>query len=190
MIQPITIGLIGKMRAGKDTVAELLAQEYRGFFQRVAYGDALKEHYHAIFGYSEGKDRKGYQTFGQDCRKIDLNIWMKHAAVTIDRIRIADPAANVVVTDVRQPNEAKQLREMGAFLIRVNARDEVRLERMRANGDNFTLADLDHETESHIDSFEVDYELYNNHGLAELIAQLDPMLIEIAILTRGAKEWN
>lgn len=68
---------------------------------------------------------------------------------------------------------------MGGYLIRVNVDDEIRLQRMNAKGDTFTKADLFHETEMYIDTFDVDYEIYNNAGITELVHQLDPILLDI-----------
>jgi dephospho-CoA kinase len=83
------------------------------------------------------------------------------------------PDDNIVITDLRQPNEYQALKENGFKIIRVNASDEVRLERMKALGDNVKPEDLNHETESHVDSYDVDFELDSNGSIDELIQQAE-----------------
>lgn len=176
---PILIGLAGKMRTGKDTIHEILARPYWGYFERVAYGDELKRRYSEQSDYSENsKDRKGLQIFGQSEREKDPKVWVKPVEVKLEML-LNHYGRNVVITDVRQPNEVEQIREWGGYLIRVNVKDEIRLARMNANGDKFKLEDLQHETELYIDGFDADYELDNNEGFKELNAQVDAILADI-----------
>lgn len=176
---PVVIGIAGKMRTGKDTLARLMSQTKRGSFQRAAYGDELKRDYHEKHGYTtDGKDRKGYQDHGQAERKKDPLVWVKKLDATLVILREM-LHQNVVITDVRQPNEVEHIRKMGGYIIRVNVDDDIRLARMNAKGDKFTQADLFHETEMYIDTFNVDYELSNNEGITELVHQLDPILLDI-----------
>lgn len=177
-LQPVVIGLAGKMRTGKDTIARLMSKPRRGMFARAAYGDELKRDYHEEHGYSdEGKDRKGYQEHGQKKRAENPRVWIEMLEPKLQQLRAL--GHNIVITDVRQPNEVEHIRSMGGYLIRVSVDDEIRLARMNAKGDKFTKADLFHETEMYIDTFDVDYEITNNEGLAELVQQLDPILIDI-----------
>jgi dephospho-CoA kinase len=177
--EPVVIGLAGKMRTGKDTIARLMSQVKRGSFHRAAYGDELKSDYHEKHGFpTDGKARKGYQDHGQAERKKDPLVWVKKLDSTLVILREL-MGQNVVITDVRQPNEVEHIRKMGGYIIRVNVDDEIRLARMNAKGDNFTQADLVHETEMSIDTFDVDYELTNNEGITELVHQLDPILLDI-----------
>jgi dephospho-CoA kinase len=186
--EPILIGLTAKMRSGKDTVYNLLSKTKRGSFLRLAYGDELKRQYHEIHGHSgEGKDRKGYQTFGQSERQKNPNVWVESLEDSlVDLLNFH--GRNVVVTDVRQPNEVEQIKMYCGYLIRINVDEEVRLKRMNANGDNFTLEDLQHETEQYIDTFEVDYEIDNNKGMIELVQQLDVILTDI--IAKETKRQN
>ena len=69
------IALTGKFRSGKDEVARYLCDKYG--YKRFAFGDALKRHYHELFGPTTGKDGEGYQWFGQTMRERDPNIWVR-----------------------------------------------------------------------------------------------------------------
>jgi dephospho-CoA kinase len=180
----MNIGLIGKLRSGKDTVGEHLMAYYG--YQRFAFGDGIKligrNLWPEAFDPSAPKPRALMQRLGQSMREIDPNVWVDKTLRVIDfaqRFRGMYPQLGpfkAVITDVRQPNEVLKLRKLGYTLIRVNCPDDIRLERARANGDNFNLADLTHETEMHVDTFKVDYEIWNGGTLENTIAQIDDIM--------------
>jgi dephospho-CoA kinase len=177
----VKIALTGKMRSGKDTVANHLY--IRHSFNRVAFGDALKKNAHATFPWvSEfSKPRALYQQYGQLMRQIEPDVWIKHAERAVKgaidfRAGIGAEKVGVVITDLRQPNEYEWARANGYTIIRVTAPDEDRLFRAKLAGDDFNEADLEHETESHIDGFTVDFEIINDVTVDELKAQIDTIL--------------
>jgi dephospho-CoA kinase len=183
-IPVVKIALTGKMRSGKDTVANHLY--IRHSFNRVAFGDALKKNAHATFPWvSEfSKPRALYQQFGQLMRQIEPNVWIKHAEQAVKgaidfHVNTGAEKVGVVITDVRQQNEVDWCRANGFTLIRVTAPDEDRIARAKIAGDDFNEADLEHETESHIDSFDCDYEIVNAGSLDDLKAQIDAILAQI-----------
>jgi dephospho-CoA kinase len=181
-IPVVKIALTGKLRSGKDTVANHLY--IRHSFNRVAFGDALKKNAHATFPWvSEfSKPRALYQKFGQLMRQeFDEDVWIKHAEQAVKgaidfNVNTGAERVGVVLTDVRQPNEVAWCRKNGFTIIRVTAPDEDRLWRAKLAGDDFTEADLDHETESHIDSFDCDYEIHNDGSLADLQRKVDEIM--------------
>ncbi|MFU1888324.1 hypothetical protein [Bacillus wiedmannii] len=95
-------------------------------------------------------------------REIDPDIWVKmtmgkvHEYCFEDALNKVNHKPKVLVNGVRQPNEYQRLRDEGFMIIRVNASDDIRIDRVHSAGDLFTEADLTHDTESHIDTFEVD----------------------------------
>jgi dephospho-CoA kinase len=180
-IPVVKIALTGKMRSGKDLCGNHLYIKYG--FDRVAFGDALKKHAHATFPWvSEfSKPRALYQSYGQLMRQVDENVWVKHAEQAVKgaidfRVNTGAEQVGVVITDLRQPNEYEWARANGFTVIRVTAPDEDRLWRAKLAGDDFTEADLEHETESHIDGFAVDYEIHNDGSIDDLKAQIDAVL--------------
>lgn len=90
-----------------------------------------------------------------------------------------------VISDLRQPNEIERCRSEGYVIIRINAPDGVRIQRAVDSNDAFNYADLKHETESHVDSFAVDYDVSNDRDLAHLYAQIDA-IIEKEATKRGS----
>ncbi|PET15047.1 AAA family ATPase [Bacillus thuringiensis] len=178
MRNTVIIGIAGKMRTGKDTIARLMAKDRRGKFQRGAYADELKLQVDRKYGKQEGGKRRALlQHEGQEERKHDALVWIKRLQPKIDFLRTT--GHNVVITDVRQQNEIDSLRAQGAYIIRVNVSDEIRKQRIIDAGDEFKEEDFYHETETAIDAFEVDYEINNEGGLIQLVQQLDAILLSI-----------
>ncbi|WP_054955023.1 hypothetical protein [Paenibacillus dakarensis] len=178
------IALTGRLRSGKNAVADYLTANY-GYTQ-FAFGDALKRHYHDIFGETETKPREGYQSFGQFCRQYDPEIWLRKCFDFIAAFKYAidsgvyTPWPNAVITDLRQPNEFDRCRAEGYAIIRITAPEWLRIDRAVGSKDTFTLAELTHDTESHVDTFAVDYEIVNDGTLAELYAKIDAIIAEIS----------
>jgi dephospho-CoA kinase len=180
----VKIAICGRLRSGKDTAANHLYIKYG--FDRVAFGDVLKKNAHATFPWvSEfSKPRALYQQFGQLMREIDPQVWIKHAEQAVKgaidfNVHTGAEKVGVVITDLRQPNEYEWARANGFTIVRVMAPREVRIERAKSLSDAFELNHLTHETESHIDTFSVDYTLENNGTVDELKAQVDAILAQI-----------
>ena len=157
------IALTGKMRSGKDTVCELLNEI--DSFRRIAFGDKIRgvceELYPELVSTPE-KPRFLYQGIGQDLRKYDKGVWLKYL---LRQVEAMPTETNIVVTDMRQPNEYEALRAEGFTIVRVEADLETRILRMIAAGDNTKVADLYHETELMVEEFRVQYEIPNNSTL-------------------------
>ena len=170
------IALTGRMRSGKDSVGNYLVTRYG--FTRYALGDGVRLVCKLLYPevVVKGKPRYLYQAVGQGMRCIDRNVWVKYMARNIER----DGLDDVVITDVRQQNEVDMLRRAGYFIVRVNADPKTRVKRMVACGDVFDTDDLNHETELHIETFDVDYEINNDGNLESLYQQIEWLLKEAA----------
>lgn len=178
----IKIALAGALRSGKDSVAHRILTTHE-YYEKVAFGDALKRLYHELHPWvpENPKPREGYQQFGQDMRRLyGDDIWIRHAERTIDFYRRVKRPDGIVVTDLRQLNEYEWARKNGYTIIRVTAPLEIRKARAIAAGDSFNEKDLDHETERHIEGFDVDYEIVNDGNIDELYAKVDAVMDEIA----------
>jgi dephospho-CoA kinase len=166
----LKIALLGKMRSGKDTIGEYAASKYG--FVRYAFGDELKRYYHELFGKTESKPREGYQWFGQICRSHDPDIWVRKCFENIHE-------QNVIITDLRQPNEYERCLNEGFTFIKVHCDDDIRIKRILEKNDRFNTKDLQHETESYIDTYEYDYLIENNSTLDELLKKFDEIFTDI-----------
>jgi dephospho-CoA kinase len=183
-VSVVKIAICGRLRSGKDTVGNHLYIKYG--FSQVAFGDALKKNAHATFPWvSEfSKPRALYQQFGQLMRQIESDVWIKHAEQAVKgaidfNVNTGAEKVGVVITDLRQPNEYEWCRANGYTIIRVTAPDDDRLFRAKLAGDSFIEADLEHETESYIDGFTVDFEIINDGSVDELKRKIDEVLAKI-----------
>lgn len=181
------IGLIGKLRSGKDTVATYLAEKY-GYTQ-FAFGDALKDDFHRRYPEipRDPKPRVGYQFHGQFMREqVGENVWIDACLESVfyeqedARCSGATPRP-AVISDVRQLNEAEALSTRGYVLIHVEAPEALRIQRAVESGDRFALRDLTHGTETALDGYVADFTVVNDAGLPELYEQIDEVMRYLAV---------
>ena len=167
---PPLIGLTGQKRVGKDSVAAVLVEEFG--YRRLAFADALKaaalsldpivtrgigsgrlSFYVSILGWEAAKDvpevRRTLQRLGTAIRDHDRNVWVRPVATAI-----AEDDDPVVVTDVRFPNEADMIRDLGGIVLRVE----------RPGMEN----DDPHPSEAGIAELDADGVIHNRGDLAEL----------------------
>lgn len=177
--------LTGRIRSGKDTVADYLAKEYG--FKKFAFADAMKFYLHRLFPGipHHPKPRRAYQVFGEGIRNLDLpgatDVWIDACLAQIDAHEFLygeafEDGVSVVITDMRTPREYERLREEGFTIIRITAPDDIRRQRAEQAGDCFTADDFAHETESHVDGFEVDFDVVNDGSVEELKAKVDTIM--------------
>lgn len=187
----VKIALTGKVRSGKNTVADYLTTKY-GMVQ-FAFGDDLKRKFHEEYPHipENPKPVRGYQLYGQLKRYVENeDIWINRC---FDKIRyVAQVAENYnvtgsevkfmpVITDLRQPDELSRCQSEDYLIIRVNCPDEIRLDRLNEEGDKFTMEDLNFETEKHVDTFEVDVDLINEGSYEELYKKVDNLMKELGV---------
>lgn len=167
------IGLSGRARSGKSTVADIL--ECVGYTQ-VAFADALKGAAAVMFGIDEAcfydDDRKekiiphwgisprqmaqrlgtegGRNVFGKD-------LWIKRLEQTLSDLH-GLYTANVVVTDVRFDNEAEWVRSKGGAMINM----------VRPGAPSVT----EHASEGGVSSHLIDAVIYNDGSFEELEAKV------------------
>lgn len=175
----IKIGLCGKMRSGKDTVADYLFYEH-DFEYPMAFGDSLKFYAHRIFPDvpKEPKPRELYQ-FMNVMREYDPDVWIKHLAQKVAMAEDSRRTTGIVVTDARQANEVAWLRENGFIIVKVEADEDMRIERIKAQGESVDEEALRHKTEQYVDDIEADFTIENNGTLDELHAKVDELVAEI-----------
>lgn len=165
------IALLGKMRSGKDTIADYAVEKYG--FKKYAFGDALKFYAHLYVEVdTNSKPRALYQEFGQNCRKIDENIWIKCLIGTLNK----EKPNHFIIADLRQPNERLFAYEKHKPVIRVVSNIKERFKRMKDAGDSFTMSELNHETERWYDILTADYRIENNGPIEAATNQFDDII--------------
>lgn len=163
MDKKLRIALTGKMRSGKNTFARhLVGYDY---FYPIKFSKGISEIIDCYLPEvaAQSKNRKAYQIIGQSMRQIDPLVWVKHS------VSCAPENENLIVTDLRQANEADYLRKQGFIIVKVEACIDLRIERMKASGDTFSLEDLHHETERSVDEIEADYTIQNEGRESDLM---------------------
>ena len=177
------IGMSGYARSGKDTVADILHEEYG--FGRVTLAAPLKEMVYTLnpwvdidfdchvryqdfvddLGLHEAKNhpevRRLLQVYGTDVmrRQFGEDVWVDLAYSG------KDPADHWVVTDCRFKNEANGIRNHGGFVVRV--------ERPGVEPPNL------HPSEVDLLDYDFDFYLDNSGTLEELEASVHRMMDEL-----------
>ncbi len=166
------IAICGRIRSGKDTVADYIALKYG--YEKFRFGDGIRNVLQILYPeeMEEGKPRKLFQGVGQALRSVDPNVWVKNTIREIEESEVR----KVIVCDLRQPNEYKKLKEEGYFIIRVKASKSIRLQRAMEECDDFDSKDFNHDTESYVDGFDVDLEIINEGTLTNIKHQVNVML--------------
>jgi hypothetical protein len=185
----LKIAIVGKARSGKDTVAEYAELKYS--MTPFAFGGDLKRGFHETYPHiaKEPKPVRGYQLYGQLMRYVHEDThWIDRTFEKISYINEiannynitgSEAAFNPIITDVRQQNEVDRCVEEGYTIVRINCPDELRLQRMQELGDNVTMEDLNFETETSMDHFDVDYQIDNVGSLNDLYEQFNTIVADI-----------
>lgn len=173
------IAILGKMRSGKDTASAYLQSKVD--FHTFAFGDGITGVIERYFPhlFAEGKPRTAYQVIGQTFRSISSFVWIEELDTRVWHTTFGYPDANLLVTDLRQMNEYEYLKDNDYTIIKIEADEELRLDRIAKSGDAFDPSTLNHETETAVDVIPYDYLVTNNGTLEELHEQLDFVLEEL-----------
>jgi hypothetical protein len=123
------IGIAGRARSGKDTIAAYLVEKYG--FQQYSFATPMKDFLQDMFQWDDRhtdgdlKDvldpvwgfspREALQLFGTEFgRACHPDIWLKFAAIQLDDF--GEDGQNVVISDVRFDNEAWFCRDRGVLI--------------------------------------------------------------------------
>jgi hypothetical protein len=180
-LPPLLIGLTGRAGAGKTTVAHFLEDQYA--FCDIALASPIVNMIGSLFadagisgawmverGLKELPTPLGFsyrrlaQTLGTEWgRALAHDFWLRVATARITAPHLV--GENIVVSDIRFPNEAAWLQARGGKLVRI-VRDH-------------TPAVAAHESESHSDSLPADAELINTGSKETLFEQVDRLMAQL-----------
>ena len=171
------IALSGLKRSGKDTIGSYLIQNYS--CKRFAFADEVKRLARELFPEEFVQNDKPVdllQWLGNTMRQRNPDVWINRLATMIQLTK--DPVPNLVVTDVRYPNEVQALKNLGFTIVKVQVPVEVSIERSKATEVNFTEELLLHESEQLAQSNEqyYDYIIENTGTLEELYSKVEEMV--------------
>jgi hypothetical protein len=139
------IAFSGKQGSGKTLCAQYLMKHYN--FHHVGFADAIKDYamnqyslsYEQVYG--RHKNRELLQRIGSDFRSRDPNFWVDIAMTKLDRLKVP-----VVIDDLRYPNEYKALTERGFYLVRMEAMQSLRRQRL-----SLSFKNPEHSSETSLD---------------------------------------
>jgi dephospho-CoA kinase len=176
------IAVCGGIRSGKDTFAAYFTDRL-GFY-KFAFADGIHEVINRYFpeSYDNGKPREHLQVIGQTFRQFNPDIWVEFLDNELKdhySYFLKEEQTGVVITDLRQPNEYKYLRENGFTIVRIVADLHTRVDRAIDQGDLFQEANFHHDTETYFQGFEVDFEIENNGSLEELHEKAEWVYCEV-----------
>jgi hypothetical protein len=169
------IGLAGKARSGKDTVAQILGDLYG--YHTTAFAESLKRacgeifHFNAAQLYGDLKEevdpfwqmtpRHVMQHVGTELfRHWRSEIWVQSCARRI----AMEPTVNWVIVDVRFPNEADAVRRWGGKVVWIE----------RPGRPTLNDAVACHASETALDRYDgFDAALINDRTIDDLIAEVE-----------------
>lgn len=171
----IHIALSGKMTSGKSLVATHLCKQH-GFVE-LAFAARLKQLAEELFQVKK-KDERGrsiLQQLAPNLRAIDPNIWLNYI------IKQIPEAGNVVISDVRYPNEFERLKGMGFVMVRMWATRKCQEEMVARVYPGVPLELLDDYSETALDGYMYDYTIDNDcpTPLGVVYNQVDNMMREL-----------
>jgi hypothetical protein len=180
---PTIIAITGRMRNGKDTLADYLIKKY--CYQQLAFAEPIKQICMILYGFTQEQcygnlketldkrwgitPRQAFQFIGTELfRKqmknllpnIEDNFWVKVLQEKIKQIYKENSNTKFVISDVRFFNELEGLRTVAKEL-------GVSIECIRVTRPDINSTDK-HESEIYIDQLKVDHDLINNKQIQDL----------------------
>jgi hypothetical protein len=190
----VVYGLTGMKRSGKDTVAEMIENDilnesiirvkslaFADELKRICsivtcidieyfYDDELKDMVIEDVGYSPREIMQGIGTglfrdgISEVLPKLGKSIWVNN--VKWNMLKHINDYDVFIIKDIRFPNELEMLR---------NLPDEFDVNIIRITRPSLVKSDT-HESESHFDNFDVDYDIINDGTIDDLYEKIHDML--------------
>jgi len=148
------LAITGEMASGKTSIAKYLVEKYN--FTKFSFADDVKLYATEIFNMNmKVKDRKLLQQFGTKMKEIDENIWIKR----LDN-KIKDISDNIIIDDLRYPNEELYLKSKGFKILKLDIDTELQNNRLKntyINDFEMHIACKNHDSEIHTKFFNYDF---------------------------------
>lgn len=165
----IRIAVSGKARSGKDTTCDYLIDKINNI-TKLTFATPLYDCLYScqdILELDRKKDRNFLQTVGDWARNINIDIFANIAEHKIQRL------SNIIVSDLRFPNEYEMLKRNNFILIRVHRDTDESVEGSLNN------LQQQHQSEVLLDNHEFDYYINNDGTIEELYKKIDNIIEEI-----------
>ena len=181
------IGLYGKARSGKDTVADMLMTKLDNSM-KLAFAKPIKDMLGVMSGMTHEtmekmKDKKlphvgGHslrylmQELGTEWGRMQIHpmIWINLLQERMEMMAAIQNIEHFIITDVRFPNEAQWVLSKGGILIQV------------ARPDQTPIDASEHSSETSCQRFEPHVTLLNDGSFADLAKQIDNLVPALGLL--------
>jgi len=176
-------GITGRKGHGKDTISDILVKKYD--FEKLSFADPLKRAVKEIFNLSDqqlyGYEKEfidkywkvtpreilqfvGTELFRNQLKNlipdVEENIWVKVLENKIKNVR-----GNIVISDVRFPNEVDMIKKLNGKIIKI----------IRPNLENNTLSN--HISENLDTDYDYDYIIINDKGIDDLYEEIGKIIV-------------
>ena len=163
--RPTIVGLSGKLKSGKTTVAKRLCRRFG--FAPISFASALKADLEdlgiqAAYLYDTKPPiiRQLMQVYGQAQRFQDPGHWVNRAMTYVERMQRMSPGTVIVVDDVRFPNEVDAIHARGGIVLRL------------ARSNPVICTGYDDESETSLDDSKLDGYITVDEGDLDLLEAL------------------
>jgi dephospho-CoA kinase len=189
----LIIGVSGKIGSGKDTIGAYLQNKYNFKVQNFAYRVRTvcseitgipvntlltREAKGIVVLYNHKKITVGelFQLIGNGLRElIHEDVWVN---ALLNNIKDED---NIVITDVRYPNEVAEIQRRGGIVIRLEG-DPANIRKDIQFGKSTDKRDLKAPSETALDGFTFHHNIYNNGTKEKLYRDVDNILKDIKFI--------
>ena len=173
------IAIIGKMGSGKSYIAKYLEDKHN--FKIMSFGYPVKKYAAKIFNL-QYKNRSIIQDFAQKVKEIDPDIWIKYLIRNL-------PDGNIVIDDLRFPNEYDYLKKKGFVFIKLILDKDLQINRLKytyPNNYQDHISRLNDISEIHTEVLESDYtvriDLNNQNQIYDIVDGIIHLIKENTIL--------
>lgn len=156
----VKIAFSGKFTSGKSTAAGMIKDEIQIAYRSckiISFAGKLKEIATELFGMTK-KDRKLLIKLGKKMREIEEDVWLNYA------VRDSKEYGDVVIDDLRFPNEYEKLKKEGFVLVRIHVEKDVQLQRIKDLYDDWEnhVEKLNDISETALDNYQFDYCIHSD----------------------------
>lgn len=159
------IALSGKMGSGKTHYAKIFQSAYGG--ERLSLATPIKSLWDNFEDREWSSKRHFCQLVGHGLREFDPDVWTR---MFEDRLIEMDGEENIIVDDVRYPNEVELLEEYGFRVVRLVVSDSDRLKHLPPDLEVRYVVDGG---ELALDSYKFDYQFHHRYREEDEVIFLD-----------------
>lgn len=161
------VAFYGPMASGKTYAAENIFPRYEKFSLAKPLKDTAREYY-GVTG-KTNEERQILQELADDLKKWDNNVFTKRLLLEVVRAYATGLRRPAVVDDLRFPHEARDLKDHGWIIVRVQVPESIRMARIKEKYPDTDPARFEHASETQWRDIIPDFTILGD-GDADLVA--------------------